>query len=33
MRAQINEKREVAKGTLLVTFDPPGAAVEITPGQ
>lgn len=33
MRAQIKEKREVAKGTLLVTFDLLGAEVEITPGQ
>ena len=33
MRAQIKEKRDVAKGTLLVTFDLLGAEVEITPGQ
>jgi len=33
MRAQIKEKREVARGTLLVTFDLLGAEVEITPGQ
>jgi ferredoxin-NADP reductase len=33
MRAQIKEKREVAKGTLLVTFDLLGEAVDFTPGQ
>jgi len=33
MRAHIKEKREVAKGTLLVTFDLLGAEVEIAPGQ
>jgi ferredoxin-NADP reductase len=33
MRAQIKEKREVAKGTLLVTFDLLGAEVEIRSGQ
>jgi ferredoxin-NADP reductase len=33
MRAQIKEKREVAKGTLLVTFDLLGEEVEFSPGQ
>jgi ferredoxin-NADP reductase len=33
MRAQIKEKREVAKGTLLVTFDLLGEEVDFTPGQ
>jgi ferredoxin-NADP reductase len=33
VRAQIKEKQEVAKGTLLVTFDLLGEAVEFTPGQ
>jgi ferredoxin-NADP reductase len=33
MRARIKEKREVAKGTLLVTFDLLGEQVEFTPGQ
>jgi ferredoxin-NADP reductase len=33
MRARINEKREVAKGTLLVTFDLLGEEVAFTPGQ
>ena len=33
MRARIREKREVAKGTLLVTFDLLGEEVEFTPGQ
>ena len=33
MRAQIKEKREVAKGTLLVVFDLLGREVEFTPGQ
>ena len=33
MRARIKEKREVAKGTLLVTFDLLGEEVAITPGQ
>ena len=33
MRAQIKEKREVAKGTLLVTFDLLGEGVDFTPGQ
>ena len=33
MRAQIKEKREVAKGTLLVTFDLLGEVVDFTPGQ
>jgi ferredoxin-NADP reductase len=33
MRAQIKEKREVAKGTLLVVFDLLGATVNFQPGQ
>jgi ferredoxin-NADP reductase len=33
MRATIKEKREVAKGTLLVLFDLGGAEVEYRPGQ
>ena len=33
MRAQIKEKREVAKGTLLVTFDLLGQEVDFKPGQ
>jgi ferredoxin-NADP reductase len=33
MRAQIKEKREVAKGTLLVTFDLIGEEVDFAPGQ
>jgi ferredoxin-NADP reductase len=33
MRAQIKEKREIAKGTLLVTFDLLGEEVDFTPGQ
>jgi ferredoxin-NADP reductase len=33
MQARIKEKREVAKGTLLVTFDLLGAEVAFTPGQ
>jgi ferredoxin-NADP reductase len=33
MRAQIKEKREVAQGTLLVTFDLPGEKVDFKPGQ
>jgi ferredoxin-NADP reductase len=33
MRAQIKEKREVAKGTLLVEFDLLGEEVDFTPGQ
>ena len=33
MRAQIKEKREVAKGTLLVVFDLLGAEVDFQPGQ
>jgi ferredoxin-NADP reductase len=33
MRAQIKEKREVAKGTLLVIFDLLGREVDFTPGQ
>jgi ferredoxin-NADP reductase len=33
MQAQIKEKREVAKGTLLVTFDLLGERVDFTPGQ
>lgn len=33
MRAQIKEKKEVAKGTLLVTFDLLGEEVEFEPGQ
>jgi ferredoxin-NADP reductase len=33
MRAQIKEKREVAKGTLFVVFDLLGATVSFQPGQ
>jgi ferredoxin-NADP reductase len=33
VRAQIKEKREVAKGTLLVVFDLLGREVDFTPGQ
>ena len=33
MRATITEKREVAKGTLFVTFDLQGEEVEFRPGQ
>ena len=33
MRASIKEKREVAKGTLLVLFDLAGAELEYQPGQ
>jgi ferredoxin-NADP reductase len=33
VRARIKEKREVAKGTLLVTFDLLGEEVEFEPGQ
>src|SRR5215218_7903128 len=33
MRAHIKEKREVAKGTLLVLFDLLGKEVDFTPGQ
>lgn len=33
MRAQIKEKREVARGTLLVTFDLLGEKVDFAPGQ
>jgi ferredoxin-NADP reductase len=33
MQAQIKEKREVAKGTLLVTFDLLGEEVDFAPGQ
>jgi ferredoxin-NADP reductase len=33
MKARIKEKREVAKGTLLATFDLLGEAVDFTPGQ
>ena len=33
MRAQIKEKQEVAKGTLLVTFDLLGEEVDFRPGQ
>ena len=33
MRAQIKEKREVAKGTLLVVFDLLGEEVDFEPGQ
>ena len=33
MRARIKEKREVAKGTLLTTFDLLGEEVDFTPGQ
>jgi NAD(P)H-flavin reductase len=33
MRVRIKEKREVAKGTLLVTFDLHGKEVDFKPGQ
>jgi NAD(P)H-flavin reductase len=33
MRATIKEKREVAKGTLFVTFDLQGEEVDFKPGQ
>jgi ferredoxin-NADP reductase len=33
MQAQIKEKREVAKGTLMVVFDLLGEEVDFTPGQ
>ena len=33
MRAQIKEKREVARGTLMVVFDLLGAEVDFEPGQ
>jgi ferredoxin-NADP reductase len=33
MRARITEKREVARGTLLVMFDLLGEEVDVTPGQ
>src|ERR671935_1903608 len=33
MRAKIKEKREVAKGTLMVVFDLLGEEVDFTPGQ
>jgi NAD(P)H-flavin reductase len=33
MRARIKDKREVAKGTLLVTFDLLGEEVDFVPGQ
>jgi ferredoxin-NADP reductase len=33
MRARIREKREIAKGTLLVTFDLLGEEVDFVPGQ
>lgn len=33
MQARIKEKREVAKGTLMVTFDLLGAEVDFQPGQ
>src|SRR5215216_4827946 len=33
MRAQIKEKQEIAKGTLLVTFDLLGEDVDFRPGQ
>jgi ferredoxin-NADP reductase len=33
VRARVKEKREVAKGTLLVTFDLQGAEVDVRPGQ
>src|SRR5438874_7647006 len=33
MRARVFEKREVAKGTLLVLFDLLGEEVDFTPGQ
>src|SRR5918995_3728805 len=33
MHARIKEKQEIAKGTLLVTFDLLGQEVDFTPGQ
>jgi ferredoxin-NADP reductase len=33
VRARVREKREIAKGTLLVTFDLLGEEVDFTPGQ
>jgi NAD(P)H-flavin reductase len=33
MQARIKEKQEVAKGTLLVTFDLLGEEVDFKPGQ
>jgi NAD(P)H-flavin reductase len=33
MQAKIKDKREVAKGTLMVTFDLLGEEVDFTPGQ
>jgi NAD(P)H-flavin reductase len=33
LRARVAEKREVAKGTLLVVFDLLGEEAEVTPGQ
>jgi NAD(P)H-flavin reductase len=33
LRARVAEKREVAKGTLLVVFDLLGEEAEFTPGQ
>jgi NAD(P)H-flavin reductase len=33
VRAQVKEKREVAKGTLLVVFDLLGREVDFKPGQ
>jgi len=33
MRARVKEKQEVAKGTLLVTFDLLGEEVDFQPGQ
>ena len=33
MRARIREKHEVAKGTLLVTFDLLGEGMDFRPGQ
>jgi NAD(P)H-flavin reductase len=33
MRARIKEKREVARGTLLVIFDLLGREVDVEPGQ
>jgi ferredoxin-NADP reductase len=33
MRAKVKEKREVAKGTLMVTFDLGGETVDFRPGQ
>src|SRR5918995_3761049 len=33
MHARIKEKREIAKGTLLATFDLLGEEVDFTPGQ